>query len=335
MKAHYREIFFAFALVAGALIVWAAIDVFLLSFAAILLAILFTTIGRWAQKLIRLPYLPSLMIALTSITGVFVLIFWLYSPLIAGQFQRLLKELPNAALNLRETLAPYLNEKLISGESLRKELSFNSQKILSQAYTLFSSTVGSIVSFVIFLIVGFYLAILPQRYLKGALFIIPDKSYERVGEVLTKMGQAIRFWLLGKVLSMIAIGILTFVGLWFLNIPLAFILGLLAGLLTFIPYVGPILAAIPALLIAFADRPLSAFYVLILYIGVHVAEGYLITPVIEQKTVSIPPALTIMGQILLFVLIGGLGLALASPLIVVMMSLIVSLKDSTKVVNQT
>ncbi|MCH9626907.1 MAG: hypothetical protein S4CHLAM2_05390 [Chlamydiales bacterium] len=314
--------------------VWAAIDVFLLAFATILLGILFTTIGNWTQRLTRLPYLLSLMVALVSITGIFVLIFWLYSPLIAGQFQLLINELPKAALNLRDTFAPYLSDKLISGESLRKEFSFNSQAILSQAYTLFSSTVGSIVSFVIFLIVGFYLAVLPQRYLRGALYIIPDKNHQRVEEVLTKIGQAIRFWLLGKVLSMIAIGTLTFAGLWFLNIPLAFILGLLAGLLTFIPYVGPILASIPALLIAFAESPFSALYVLILYIGVHVAEGYLITPFIEQKTVSIPPALTIMGQILLFVLIGGLGLALASPIIVVIMSLIVSLKGSTKVVNQ-
>ena len=325
---YYREVLFAFALVVISLVVWYAIDVFFLAFATVLLAILLHAIGKGAKKVIRLPYPLSLIIGLLFVAGIFVLIFWLYSPLIVEQVELLAKELPDAAVSLRDTVAPYMSDQLFSGETLQKEFSLTNQKIFSQVVTIFSTTVGTIVSFVIFLIVGFYLAMMPEKYLKGVLFALPENNKEKIWAMIERIGHSLRFWLLGKVLSMVAIGVLTFFGLWFLDVSLALVLGLLAGLLTFIPYVGPILAAIPAILIAFAGSPLLALYVIILYIGVHIAEGYLITPFIEQKTVSIPPALTIMSQILLFVLVGGLGLALASPLVVVIMSLFVSFKSA-------
>lgn len=338
MRTHYKDIVFALSLVITVLIIWNAIDVFFLAFATILLAIFLNAIGNLTKKIIHLPYVLSLMIAILFIIGVFVLIFWLYSPTIAEQFQMLLKQLPEAALSLGNEIAPYFSKKYLSIKSLQSHFSLENQVVFSKVVTIFSTTIGSIVSFAVFLIVGFYLALLPNRYLKGALFVIPESRQHRIWEVGEKIGKSLRFWLLGKVLSMISIGILTIFGLWALNIPLPFILGLLAGVLTFIPYVGPILASIPAILIAFAESPLSAVYVLVLYIGIHLAEGYLITPFIEQKTVSIPPALTIMGQILFYVLVGGIGLALATPLIVVMMALAVSLKSSTstvKVVDQS
>lgn len=318
----YKEILFALALVILTLIIWQAIDVFFLAFATILLAIFLNAIGRGAKKILHLPYIPSLFIALVTIAGVFVCIFWLYSPLITEQFELLVEQLPQAI----DTVDTYLP---LSLDSLEKEISIDNEKLVSGALSIFSATVNSIVSFVIFLVVGFYLAILPNRYLKGVFFVIPEKKQERAWKITNQIGHSLRFWLLGKVLSMIAVGLLSFIGLWLLDVSLAVILGVLAGLLTFIPYVGPILAAIPAVLIAFAQNPLLALYVILLYCGVHLLEGYLITPFIEQKTVSIPPALTIMGQILLYVLVGGVGLALASPLIVVCMALIVSLKQKT------
>lgn len=323
-----KDIFFAFVLVVSALIFWNAVDVFFLAFAAILLALLLHSIGYWINRLIHLPYVLSLLIGLILIAGILTLIFWLYSPLIAQQFQMLAKQLPQAASNLRDTFAPFISDEFLSPKAIQKEITSESKAIVSNVMTLFSTTVGSIVSFVVFIIVGFYLAMGPDQYVKGFLFTIPEKRKERIWTVVSHIGDSLRYWLLGKVLSMIAIGILTFVGLLLLKVPLAFVLGLLAGLLTFIPYVGPILASIPAILIAFADYPLKAVWVILLYIGIHLAEGYLITPIIEQRAVSVPPALTIMGQILTLTLFGALGLALATPLVVVFMSLAVSLKKT-------
>lgn len=322
-----KEILFAFTLAISTIIVWFAIDVFFLAFGAVLLALLLHSIGYWTKKIIHLPYVISLIIALIVILGLFAIVLWLYSPTIAEQFQTLVKQLPKAALNLRNALMPYLNEKFFSPEHIKQELSFSSKAIFTQVMTFFSSTVSSIVSFLVFIVVGFYLAIVPKRYLKGLWFILPEQKKERLWMMLTKIANSLRFWLLGKVLSMTVIGLLTWLGLWLLNVSLALILALLIGLLTFIPYVGAIIGSIPAVLIAFAEYPLKAVYVIVLYIGIHIAEGYFITPVIEQKTVSIPPAVTIMAQILTIALFGWVGLTLATPLIVVILSLISSVKE--------
>ncbi len=127
---------------------------------------------------------------------------------------------------------------------------------------------------------------------------------------------SLRWWILGKLLSMTVVGTMTFVGLLLLNVNLAFILGIISALFTFIPYVGAILSAIPAILIAYTQHPILALYVAILYLVVHLIEGYMITPNIEQRTVSIPPALTILAQVLLLTLTGVIGFALATPLVV-------------------
>jgi predicted PurR-regulated permease PerM len=136
-----------------------------------------------------------------------------------------------------------------------------------------------------------------------------------VTEILHQVYESLRWWLIGKFGSMIFIGFLTWVGLSILGVPIALTLALLAGLLSFIPNFGPILSAIPALLIAFIDSPVTALYVLILYVLVQVVESNLVTPLIERETVELPPALTVVFQLGLGTLVGGLGLVLATPLL--------------------
>ena len=136
------------------------------------------------------------------------------------------------------------------------------------------------------------------------------------------IGETLRWWLIGKVGSMIFIGILTWIGLSIIGVPLALTLGLIAGLLSFIPNFGPIISALPAILLAFIDSPITAVYVLILYVGVQLVESNLVTPIIERETVELPPALTIIFQLALSVMIGGLGLVLATPLLAVIMVLV-------------
>src|SRR5690606_44568 len=117
-----------------------------------------------------------------------------------------------------------------------------------------------------------------------------------------------------QLISMTVVGVLTGAGLWLLGLPLAFILGALAALLAFIPNIGPVLAAVPAVLLALADGPTTVLWVIGIYVGVQAVESYLITPVVQQESVSLPPALTISFQLLMGVLYGILGLALATPL---------------------
>jgi predicted PurR-regulated permease PerM len=113
---------------------------------------------------------------------------------------------------------------------------------------------------------------------------------------------------------MAVVGTTTTLGLWLLGVPLALTLGLLAALFGFVPYIGPLVAAIPALLLALMNGPQLALYVLLLYLTIQLIESYILTPIVEQQAVSLPPALTITVMLLLGVLVGGLGLALAAPL---------------------
>jgi predicted PurR-regulated permease PerM len=131
---------------------------------------------------------------------------------------------------------------------------------------------------------------------------------------MNEVATVLRGWLLAQLSSMAVIGVLTGIGLWALSVPLVVALGLLAALLTFIPNLGPILSAAPAVLLALADDPISAVWVILLYVGVQLIEGNVTTPLIQQHTIALPPALTIAMQFLLGAVFGLLGLALAVPL---------------------
>ena len=134
----------------------------------------------------------------------------------------------------------------------------------------------------------------------------------RVQEVLQELGTTLGHWLVGRIVSMGIVGGITTGGLWLLGVPLAPALGLFAALAEFVPNVGPFLAFIPALVLALTESATRALAVLLLYLGVQGFESYVLTPLVEKRAVALPPALTITAQVLMAVLAGGLGLALAT-----------------------
>ena len=133
-------------------------------------------------------------------------------------------------------------------------------------------------------------------------------------EVWNAVGDTLRRWLVGRAVLMVVNGVMTAAGLWLLGIPLALTLGTIAGLLNFVPNIGPIIAGVPAVLIAWTMGPMPALYVLVLYIVLQSLDGYVLTPLIQQRTVSLAPALTIAAQLLFGVLAGTMGLLLATPM---------------------
>lgn len=120
--------------------------------------------------------------------------------------------------------------------------------------------------------------------------------------------------MVGKLASMALIGVLTGLGLWLLGIQLALALAVLAGLLSFVPYLGPIVSAVPAVLLAFTQGSQQAFYVILLFLGVQAIEGNVLTPLVQQKAVNLPAAMILFAQIMLGVLLGAMGVVLATPL---------------------
>ena len=137
---------------------------------------------------------------------------------------------------------------------------------------------------------------------------------KRFAALFKDLEDTLRWWLLGQMVPMVVLGIATFIGLLLLNIPLAFTLALLTAFMLFIPYLGSILSLIPAALVALMQGPERMLYVVILYLGVHSLEGYLLTPLVQRKAVHLPPVVTILSQFLMWTIAGLLGVIVATPL---------------------
>ena len=135
-------------------------------------------------------------------------------------------------------------------------------------------------------------------------------------EVLSSTARALRAWLLGQFVSMIIVGAISWAGLSLLNVPLALGLAFLAFVLEFIPVIGPIVAAVPAVLVGLSQSPMAGLWVALLYLGIHVIEGYVVVPMLQRWAVHIPPALTVIGVVAFGFIFGWLGVLLATPLMV-------------------
>ena len=187
----------------------------------------------------------------------------------------------------------------------------------------FQVTFGALGNVAIVGFVGFFLAWNPRLYLGGIVRLVPQKKREEAGDILQELGEVLRSWLLGRFISMGIIGAITVVGLWILGVPLPWTLGLIAALLSFIPNLGPIVSFVPAALLGWMEGGNSMLlYVFLLYGASQAIESYIITPMIQKKVTSVPPALLLSMQVLLGYTAGLVGLILATPLLVVLMVLV-------------
>lgn len=300
-------------------------DVILLIFAASLLAIFLRGLAEIISRFINVS--KGWLVLLVSAILILILAgaITMLAPDVANQVQHLREELPRSAQAAANYISQFgwgrtLIDQMPSVEDVRQGI--NPSSLLSGVGGFFSTTVGAVGNFFIVILLAIYLASEPRFYVDGFTKLFPIRRRERVREILSAVGDTLGWWLIGKVASMILIGILTWIGLSIIGVPLALTLGLIAGLLSFIPNFGPIISALPALLLAFIESPITAVYVLGLYVGVQLIESNVVTPLIERETVELPPALTIVFQLALAVLVGGLGLVLATPLLTVIMVLV-------------
>lgn len=172
------------------------------------------------------------------------------------------------------------------------------------------------------LLLALYFALHPETYLRGLRALLAPELQEEAKALLSQLGTVLRFWLAGQLFSMAFTGTLVWLGLWFLGIPLAAILGVLTALLGFIPIVGPILAAVPAVLMGASQGFDTALWVVALFLVLHVLEGDILTPLIQSRAVDLPPGMLLMSQLFLGALFGLLGLAVAAPLAAVTITVV-------------
>ena len=178
-------------------------------------------------------------------------------------------------------------------------------------------TITSLTDLFVVLIIGIYLALGPKLYYDGLLRLFPPPRQNRVNLIAHEATDAVRRWLTGRAISMTLVGLGSLAGLWAIGIPFPMSLALLAGVLTFIPYLGALVSAIPALLIAGMHGIWPMLYVGALYLVLHIAEGYVLAPLIQRRTASIAPAFLLSAQVLGGATAGVLGIALATPIALV------------------
>ena len=303
-------------------------EVVLLLFGAILIAIFLHGLAGISRRYLPVSEGLSVLLASVLLIGVLALSVSLLAPSVADQAANLRVKLPLAVKDVSNYLSTFswgraIIEQMPTSDELIERV--NDSNIWARVGGFFSSTVAVITNIALMLLLAIYMAVEPRTYVRGFTKLFPKERRSRALEILYKIGETLQWWLIGKGASMLFIGVLTWIGLSIIGVPLALTLGLIAGLLSFIPNFGPILSAIPAILLGFIDSPIKALYVLILFIIVQIIESNLVTPMIERQTVDLPPVLTIISQLALAILFGAVGLVLATPILAVVMVLVQAL----------
>jgi predicted PurR-regulated permease PerM len=189
--------------------------------------------------------------------------------------------------------------------------------IVSQTFKFLLGTVSAVGNFFIVLFLGLTFAAQPSVYRRGLLFMAPARYRPPISVITERIGDTLERWLLAQMITMFAVFVVTWIGLAIIGIPGSFILGLQAGLLAFIPTVGAILAGLIVVLASLASGWIAALSAFVLFLGVHALESYILTPIVQRQALDIPPATLFALQILLGVVFGIWGLALALPLVAI------------------
>lgn len=295
------------------LLLWAGADVALLIFGGILFALFLRGLSELLQRVLPLSDNWSLGVVLGALAALLGLGAWLLGSALVEQLTSLIEAITSAWTQAQDRLTENEWGKRVA-ENLPDAEDLTTGRNVNRMTSLFSSGVGAVFSFVVIGFTGIYLAFDPQLYRRGLIQLAPRDRRERTEEVLDALGKTLRGWLVSQAFSMVVVGTATTIGLLLLGTPLPFGLGLVAFVFTFVPYVGPLAAAVPAILVAMTIGPMHAVYVGLLYFGVQMVEGNLLTPLIQQRMVKLAPGLTIISQVLMGVLLGTPGVVFATPL---------------------
>ncbi|HEV7369238.1 AI-2E family transporter [Arenibaculum sp.] len=283
-------------------VLWRIRTALLLAFGGVLLAILFTHLAGLVRSRTGLSHGWALGLVLAGLLALLALAGVLFGSRIASDFGQLSQQLPNA---LRQLPVDVQNLLSSAGSWLWRVTQWASNALTFIAYAL------------LLVFTGIYVAARPDLYRRGAVLLFPKHRHQRVREVLATLEGALWRWLVGTLISMAIIAVVTTAGLWLLGVSSPFALGLIAGFLEFVPIVGPWLAGIPAVLVAVATGGWTlALWVVLFYIVVQQLESYVIYPLVQRKTVTLPPAVTVVAVVAAGLLFGTIGVFFATPLAV-------------------
>lgn len=297
----------------------ATVDIFILILVGALIACYFRGLAKFIAKKTKLSPHSSLLLSVLGTIIIFSGMFFLVGATIADQTAELEESFPK----LLEKAQEFIEETEIGKSASSWFNDFEaSDKLGEFVSNFFKTTFGGVGDIYIILLIGIYFTTSPLVYRDGLLQLIPPKGKAKAEEVLFKISSNLTKWLFGKFISMTLVFVLTAIALAIIGLPLWLSLAFIAGTLVFIPNFGPIIAAIPTLLVALSVDLKTTVIVGILFFLIQIAEGSVITPKIQNRLVKIPPALIILGQIFAGTLIGVWGLIFATPLVLILKILI-------------
>lgn len=292
----------------------------ILCFAGVLIAAILAGMAGWASARLRIRYGVSLVVILSAAAVVMAMLTAMVGVPFASQVGDLARSVGEAYRALGDRLSQ--NELL---QELADEISSDREWIRrapGRIFGLFSSLLGALSSLALVLFIALYLAAEPNLYFRGLLALFPIAHRARCGETLRILGTSLRYWMLGRVLSMSVVGLLTGVGLWLIEVPLVLSLAVVAALMAFVPIVGPIVSAVPGILLGLSQSPTKGMLVVLVYTVVQILESYLITPIIDKKVVALPPVLLLASQAVFGAMAGMAGIVFAAPVALVAVILI-------------
>lgn len=294
-------------------------NVILLAFAGILLAVYFHGFGNMVHRLthwsVRLSVFLAVLVNILLLAG----FFWFAGAQLQNQISELSDTLPQTVENLRVQLSQSdVGTKILSYINTASD----SVKIESVAKHFFSGSFGVLSDLYVVILFAMFFTANPSLYKKGFVRLLPPAAKAKGEKLLDELNAVLKKWIKAQIIGFFFIAVFTGVGLWILGMPLVLTLALIAGILNFVPNFGPLIALIPAVLLALMQGPSTAIIVASIYVGVQIIQSAVTQPIIQQKMVSLPPALTIFAQVAFGIISGFWGVLLATPLLVIVLKVI-------------
>ncbi len=292
-------------------LIWFMFDVILIVIGAILIAVLLRVVAEPFARWGRLPQGISLLLSGLIIVGAVGGAAYLFGTQINAEFTDVYRRAGAASADI---LARLQGSEI--GKILLTHMESGGFSIPSVLTNVFSISVSFLEALVVTVIAGIYLAAQPELYLAGFDKLFPREWRANVNETIADIGQGLRLWLIGELIQMALIGVLSATAVWLIGLPSPFALGVIAGFAEFVPYIGPIIAAVPALLVAITQGGDAVLWTALSYLAIHQIEGNLVVPLIQRRMVYIPPAIMLLGVVTILFLFGGVSVIFAGPIAV-------------------
>ena len=310
----------ALAILSLAFLAWHIRHALVTAYVSVVVAVILVAGAEVIRKLVPISHRWAVFAFGLSMLIAFVLFGYMLWPQLSIQYGDLLDQLSDAIDNLEQSTGLSIDGSL-GLDNANGPLAGLWVNILPMAGTLLSV----MTSLVLVVVAGTFLAISPKLYRDGLVKLFPSRHHHKLRDTLDRTGEGLKFWLVGKIVSMTIVGVLTIAGTWLIGLPSPLALGAVAFLTEFVPLVGPLFGAIPALLLAMAESGRVLLWTILAYLVIQQVESNILTPVIQRKAVNVPPALFMLSVLSMGALFGMIGIILAGPLTVTFFVLVQAL----------